>query len=81
MGRGTTWSRQVPWLTRFGSVFTYDAPWHRGRDIEDPEPVSTERFVADLGDAVASLGALRCSSGIRWVVCTRGVWPRSGRSW
>ncbi len=57
MGRGTTWSRQVPWLTRFGSVFTYDAPWHRGRDVEDSEPVSTERFVADLGDAVASLGA------------------------
>jgi pimeloyl-ACP methyl ester carboxylesterase len=56
MGRGTTWSRQVPWLTRFGSVYTYDAPWHRGRDVEDCEPVSTERFVADLGDAVATLG-------------------------
>ena len=31
MGRGTTWSRQLPWLTRLGEVFTYDAPWHRGR--------------------------------------------------
>lgn len=57
MGRGSTWSRQVPWLTRFGTVYTYDAPWHRGRDVDDPAPVSTERFVADLGDAVAELGA------------------------
>ncbi|RUP04699.1 MAG: alpha/beta hydrolase [Mycobacterium sp.] len=57
MGRGTTWPRQLPWLTRLGAVYTYDAPWHRGRDVEDPFPVSTERFVADLGDAVSSLGA------------------------
>ncbi|MHA3019087.1 alpha/beta fold hydrolase [Mycobacterium sp. BMJ-28] len=56
MGRGTTWSRQLPWLTRFGPVYTYDAPWHRGRDVADPYPVSTERFVADLADAVAELG-------------------------
>lgn len=57
MGRGTTWSRQLPWLTRLGTVYTYDAPWHRGRDAEDPHPISTERFVADLGDAVAELGS------------------------
>ncbi|HTY28061.1 MAG TPA: alpha/beta hydrolase [Mycobacterium sp.] len=57
MGRGSTWSRQVPWLTRFGAVYTYDAPWHRGRDVEDSAPISTERFVADLADAVAQLGA------------------------
>jgi pimeloyl-ACP methyl ester carboxylesterase len=57
MGRGSTWSRQVPWLTRFGAVYTYDAPWHRGRDVDDPAPISTERFVADLGEAVADLGA------------------------
>ncbi|MCI4674479.1 alpha/beta fold hydrolase [Candidatus Mycolicibacterium alkanivorans] len=57
MGRGSTWSRQVPWLTAFGAVYTYDAPWHRGRDVEDPAPVSTERFVDDLGDAVARLAA------------------------
>ena len=56
MGRGTTWSRQLPWLTRLGEVYTYDAPWHRGRDVEDPHPVSTERFVDDLADAVAGLG-------------------------
>lgn len=56
MGRGTTWSRQLPWLTGLGEVYTYDAPWHRGRDVEDPHPVSTERFVDDLADAVASLG-------------------------
>ncbi|MCH9768343.1 MAG: alpha/beta hydrolase [Actinomycetia bacterium] len=56
MGRGTTWSRQLPWLTRWGEVFTYDAPWHRGRAVPDGFPISTERFVADLGDAVGELG-------------------------
>jgi pimeloyl-ACP methyl ester carboxylesterase len=56
MGRGSTWSRQLPWLRRFGTCFTYDAPWHRGRDVLDPNPISTEQFVADLGDAVAALG-------------------------
>jgi pimeloyl-ACP methyl ester carboxylesterase len=57
MGRGTTWSRQIPWLTRLGAVYTYDALWHRGRDVNDPHPISTERFVADLADAVGALGA------------------------
>ncbi|MEE6177042.1 alpha/beta fold hydrolase [Mycobacterium sp. 050134] len=57
MGRGSTWSRQIPWLSRMGTVYTYDAPWHRGRDVDDPHPVSTERFVADLADAVGGLGA------------------------
>ena len=47
MGRGSTWSRQLPWLTASSQVFTYDAPWHRGRDVADAEPISTERFVAD----------------------------------
>nr|MDT0526832.1 alpha/beta fold hydrolase [Streptomyces sp. DSM 41633] len=56
MGRGSTWSRQLPWLTALGEVYTYDAPWHRGRDVVDPYPISTERFVADLGEAVAGLG-------------------------
>ncbi len=56
MGRGTTWSRQLPWLTRLGTVYSYDAPWHRGRDVEDPHPISTERFVADLADAITTLG-------------------------
>jgi pimeloyl-ACP methyl ester carboxylesterase len=56
MGRGTTWSRQVPWLAGFGEVYTYDAPWHRGRDVADPHAVSTERFVDDLADAIAELG-------------------------
>jgi pimeloyl-ACP methyl ester carboxylesterase len=55
MGRGTTWPRQLPWLTRLGTVYTYDAPWHRGRDVEDPHPISTERFVADLADVVSTL--------------------------
>ena len=57
MGRGSTWSRQLPWLTQLGRVYTYDAPWHRGRDVDDPYPVSTERFVADLGDAVETIGS------------------------
>lgn len=56
MGRGSTWSRQVPWLAAVGAVYTYDAPWHRGRDVVDSEPVGTERFVADLADAVGALG-------------------------
>lgn len=55
MGRGSTWSRQLPWLTRRGRVYTYDAPWHRGRDVADPYPISTERFVHDLSAAVAAL--------------------------
>lgn len=56
MGRGSTWSRQLPWLQRLGTVYTYDAPWHRGRDVADVRPISTERFVAALRDAVAALG-------------------------
>jgi pimeloyl-ACP methyl ester carboxylesterase len=39
-----------------GAAYTYDAPWHRGRDVTDPHPISTERFVEDLGNAVATLG-------------------------
>src|SRR6202051_2333747 len=54
MGRGSTWRRSLPWLTELGRVYTYDAPWHRGRDVADPHPISTERFVADLADAGAS---------------------------
>lgn len=57
MGRGSTWGRQLPWLTRLGAVYTYDAPWHRGRDVDGPRPISTEAFVAELADAVASVGA------------------------
>lgn len=56
MGRGSTWPRQLPWLTDIGRVYTYDAPWHRGRGVVDAHPISTERFVADLGDAVEALG-------------------------
>jgi pimeloyl-ACP methyl ester carboxylesterase len=55
MGRGSTWSRQWPWLAGLGSVYTYDAPWHRGRDVDDSEPISTERFVAELAVAVGAL--------------------------
>jgi pimeloyl-ACP methyl ester carboxylesterase len=56
MGRGTTWGRALPWLGRFGAVYTYDAPWHRGREVVDERPISTESFVADLEEAVTGLG-------------------------
>jgi len=56
MGRGSTWSRQLPWLTGLAAVYTYDAPWHRGRDAVDTHPISTERFVDDLAAAVEPLG-------------------------
>ncbi len=56
MGRGSTWSRQWEWLAGHGSVYSYDAPWHRGRDVADARPVSTESFVDELGSAVESLG-------------------------
>jgi pimeloyl-ACP methyl ester carboxylesterase len=55
MGRGSTWTRQLPWLTGLGRVYTYDALWHRGRDVVDPYPISTERFVADLAQAISAL--------------------------
>ena len=57
MGRGSTWSRQLPWLARSGSVYTYDAPWHRGPDADDPDAITTEHFVAELAAAVESLGS------------------------
>lgn len=57
MGRGSTWSRQLPWLTAFGAVYTYDAPWHRGYDAAEPDEIATERFVAELAAAVEPIGA------------------------
>ena len=53
MGRGRTWRRQVPWLRRYGRVFTFDAAFHTGADaasMSDPAEISTERFVADLAE-------------------------------
>lgn len=57
MGRGSTWTRQLPWLTALGHVYAYDAPWHRGLDVADPAPIRTERFVEDLAAAVATVAA------------------------
>lgn len=57
MGRGTTWARQLPWLVKHGSVYTYDAPGHRGRDGNRLTSVATESFVAELAGAVETLGA------------------------
>lgn len=56
MGRGRTWGRQWPWLSRLGAVYTYDAPWHRGSDIVDERSISTETFVTELAAAVEQLG-------------------------
>ncbi|MGL4306150.1 MAG: alpha/beta fold hydrolase [Mycobacteriaceae bacterium] len=61
MGRGSTWSEQLPWLKRYGQVYTYDAPWHRGRDVMDLRPITTELFVADIAqhlDALAGEAAV-----------------------
>lgn len=56
MGRGTTWSGQQDWLAEFGAVYSYDAPWHRGRDAVNPDHIDTEVFVAELGAAARALG-------------------------
>ena len=60
-------------------VYTYDAPWHRGRDVADPHPISTERFVSDLGDAVGALGR-PCRPGrpLDGRAALVVLWPRSG---
>ncbi|WP_425323584.1 alpha/beta fold hydrolase [Gordonia zhaorongruii] len=50
MGRGRTWGRQIPWLQRYGHVFTFDSANHRGAESVDPGDISTERFVADLAE-------------------------------
>lgn len=53
MGRGRTWRRQIPWLRRYGRVFTFDAAFHTGADVDhpdDPCELSTERFVADVAE-------------------------------
>ncbi|MHC3003499.1 alpha/beta fold hydrolase [Gordonia sp. GN26] len=83
MGRGRTWRRQVPWLRRYGRVFTYDAAFHTGADVEDPDStteLATERFVADLAEILTwidrgpavlvghSMGALHA-----W--CTAATYP------
>ena len=53
MGRGRTWRRQIPWLRRYGRVFTFDAAFHTGAGVDypdDPRELSTERFVADVAE-------------------------------
>nr|WP_115330013.1 alpha/beta hydrolase [Tsukamurella paurometabola] len=56
MGRGRTWRRQIPWLRRYGRVFTFDAEFHRGTGLPVPGgDVSTERFVADVAEILTVL--------------------------
>lgn len=55
MGRGRTWHRQIPWLRRYGRVFTFDAAFHQGADaVGEPtaDDLSTERFVADVAEVL-----------------------------
>ena len=55
MGRGRTWRRQIPWLRRYGRVFTFDAAFHTGAEVETPSgpgEIATERFVADLAEVL-----------------------------
>ncbi|NLG48170.1 alpha/beta hydrolase [Gordonia sp. (in: high G+C Gram-positive bacteria)] len=56
MGRGRTWKRQIPWLRRYGRVFTFDAAFHQGVTQGSHEPtadeISTERFVADVAEVI-----------------------------
>ena len=56
MGRGRTWSRQIPWLRRYGRVFTFDAAFHQGAvdsgETPSPDEISTERFVADVAELI-----------------------------
>ena len=53
MGSGRTWRRQIPWLTEFGDVHTFDAAGHRR---PPPAVFTTEAFVEDLASFVRSLG-------------------------
>ncbi|WP_312853984.1 alpha/beta fold hydrolase [Tsukamurella spumae] len=58
MGRGRTWRRQIPWLRRYGRVFTFDAEFHRGPGFPTPVPdadISTERFVTDVAEILVHL--------------------------
>ncbi|WP_244881147.1 alpha/beta fold hydrolase [Tsukamurella pseudospumae] len=58
MGRGRTWRRQIPWLRRYGRVFTFDAEFHRGPGFPVPVPeedIATERFVADVAEILVHL--------------------------
>lgn len=58
MGRGRTWSRQVPWLRDYGRVFTVDAAFHRGAEhvgAPGPQELCTERFVADVAEVLTGI--------------------------
>jgi pimeloyl-ACP methyl ester carboxylesterase len=54
MGRARTWWRVAQWLTRYGHVIGLDARGH-GRGPRGG-PWTTERFVADAAEVVASFG-------------------------
>lgn len=53
MGSARTWRRQIPWLRRYGHVYTYDAPGH-GRP--PPAALTTEAFVEDLSVHAEEIG-------------------------
>lgn len=83
MGRGRTWRRQIPWLRSYGRVFTFDAAFHTGADVEmpdDPAELATERFVADLAELLTwiDLGPavlIGHSMGALHAWCTAAAYP------
>ncbi|MFC0314621.1 alpha/beta fold hydrolase [Gordonia phosphorivorans] len=83
MGRGRTWQRQIPWLRRYGRVYTYDAAFHRGADLVGaPTAVdlSTERFVADIAEALTwidrgPVALIGHSMGGLHAWCTAAAYP------
>ncbi|GAA4737927.1 alpha/beta fold hydrolase [Gordonia alkaliphila] len=83
MGRGATWRRQIPWLRRYGRVFTYDAAFHQGADrVGTPtaEEMSTERFVADVAEVLTwidrgPVALIGHSMGGLHAWCTAAAYP------
>lgn len=83
MGRGRTWGRVVPWLRRYGRVFTFDAAWHTGAELSRPvseTECATERFVADVAEVLTWIDQgpavlLGHSMGGLHAWCTAAAYP------
>ncbi|MEH3155556.1 MAG: alpha/beta hydrolase [Gordonia paraffinivorans] len=85
MGRGRTWRRQIPWLRRYGRVFTVDAAFHTGAtgvDVDDlaGDEIATERFVADIAETLVWIDSgpavlIGHSMGALHAICTAAAYP------